>query len=714
MTDSNQNLSRFRWVVCQIEALRLCRTTSAVEEALNSLPHTLDATYERILSRIGKADVRHARAALEFVIFSKRPPTLAEVAEAAVVGSLDGPFDTKNEHRLWEPEEILRICTSLLVLEDSTWSTQVRPAHNSVSEYLLSTRICLGPANEFGMSEDRGDIFMSRMCLRYLLLFDNLDPLDKDVRKDFPLSSYASRWWNQHINSAVIQHDPTTVALLSSFLDTKSHYYFLNSIRLSDPEGHKPRPDLRPGNMLSPLYCLCLFNMCSEVIKLAVNMGFDVNTYGGHGAFALHASIFNLCDIETVDILLKAGANVNAVGNNKTALSIAARNGFEECVDRLLEAGADPCLQTDAKSETALHSAADFVNRADHPECHINIIHLLLQAGADINAINEYTGTSLAVAAKEGHIQVVRALIEAGADVHARGLKSNVALVSAARGGHIQVVKCLLDAGADLEEIDKPFYETALGAAAGEGHMEVVRGLIEAGADVNALSLGDHPLSETAVMKAAENGRINAVDCLLGAGADPNLMGGNGRTALGNACREGHIEVVQRLTEAGAEVDTFFLRGQTGLMDAAGIEWVEIVDCLLEAGADADLMAENGMTALKIASKRGHIDMVRRLLKAGADTNICGPEPWSKTALSEAVKRGRRHVVDCLLEAGADPNIGEVRHESAFDVAFEAGKIRIYKRLIVGAKRKKSVRRYSSCEQTKELPEFEIRRRDTR
>ena len=47
-------------------------------------------------------------------------------------------------------------------------------------------------------------------------------------------------------------------------------------------------------------------------------------------------------DVEALDALVKAGANVNVPGNNgRTALKEAADGGFLECIYLLLSAGVD-------------------------------------------------------------------------------------------------------------------------------------------------------------------------------------------------------------------------------------------------------------------------------------------------------------------------------------------------------------------------------------
>ncbi|WP_409152637.1 ankyrin repeat domain-containing protein [Fretibacterium fastidiosum] len=79
-------------------------------------------------------------------------------------------------------------------------------------------------------------------------------------------------------------------------------------------------------------------------------------------------------------------------------------------------------------------------------------VRQLIQAGADVNAKNEYGWTPLMIAAIENTPEVLKVLIEAGADVNAKDRNGLTPLMHAA--GHNtnpEVLKVLLEAGADAK-----------------------------------------------------------------------------------------------------------------------------------------------------------------------------------------------------------------------------------------------------------------------
>jgi ankyrin repeat protein len=114
-------------------------------------------------------------------------------------------------------------------------------------------------------------------------------------------------------------------------------------------------------------------------------------------------------------------------------------------------------------------------------------VRMLLDAGANVDARDNYSETALIKAARHGKAGMVRMLLDAGANVGAHNHHGGTALREAAFRGHAEDVRILLDAGANVDAQDK-CGRTALIMAAQEGHTEVVRMLLDAGADANLIN----------------------------------------------------------------------------------------------------------------------------------------------------------------------------------------------------------------------------------
>ena len=85
----------------------------------------------------------------------------------------------------------------------------------------------------------------------------------------------------------------------------------------------------------------------------------------------------------------------------------------------------------------ALHYAADRGN--------LSIANLLLQAGATVDAVDNYGQTALHLAAHFGYIQVVEALLNAGADKAVKDKHGKTALDDAQDRNETAIVKLLRD-----------------------------------------------------------------------------------------------------------------------------------------------------------------------------------------------------------------------------------------------------------------------------
>lgn len=138
--------------------------------------------------------------------------------------------------------------------------------------------------------------------------------------------------------------------------------------------------------------------------------------------------------LECVGILLGKGhANPNAkdtarIGDDRSALHLAAANGLSELAEILLKHGANP-NQVNRFRETPLYFAAERGNT--------DIARILLSHGADPNARTRFTRmTPLLAAAQTGQLHVVRLLIEMRADLTARDAFGESPTILAATAAH--------------------------------------------------------------------------------------------------------------------------------------------------------------------------------------------------------------------------------------------------------------------------------------
>lgn len=184
-----------------------------------------------------------------------------------------------------------------------------------------------------------------------------------------------------------------------------------------------------------------------------------------------------------VQLLIDAGANVNdrcVVEPDEvlpgSILAVAAQLGSLQLVQLLTASGAEPNCRYSLDDWTALQCAI--------ASGHDDIVHVILEAGADINASpsKEYGRTALQEAASQGDSRYVRLLLQRSADVNAPAgkVRGVTALQAASIQGHLAVVVQLLHAGADIN--GKPSENqgrTSLQGAAEWGLLDIVCLLFE-------------------------------------------------------------------------------------------------------------------------------------------------------------------------------------------------------------------------------------------
>lgn len=219
-------------------------------------------------------------------------------------------------------------------------------------------------------------------------------------------------------------------------------------------------------------------------------------------------------DWEKARKAINAGADIDCVLNelSKTPLICAAIYGNAETCALLLNKGAE-IDAIDSDGSTALTSAA-IMGRLD-------VCRLLIKKGADVNAKNSYGAAPLAYAASGGRTEICRFLASKGAIIDSKNILGYTALMSAAEKGKAETCRALLGMGADIGMADNNC-NTAPEHAAGEGNPETCKVFLESGIEINAKRYGWNLLHYAIAGK-------NMKTCifLLESGADIEAKGGS-------------------------------------------------------------------------------------------------------------------------------------------------------------------------------------------
>jgi ankyrin repeat protein len=363
--------------------------------------------------------------------------------------------------------------------------------------------------------------------------------------------------------------------------------------------------------------------------------------------------------------LLAAAALLAVALPCRADLLDAIHQGDVAAVRKLLKD--DPKLAKTPKGlQLPLHVAA----RGDNLE----IVTLLLDAGADVNTPDEEGRTALHAAANNDQLEIVKLLIKRGADVKAKTkTDSFTPLHTAAAANAREVMILLLASGAD---VNGGWDGKALGAhltpillAARNGSLETARVLLAKGANLTAKDL----LGNTALATAVSNGDKAMVKLLLARGADPKsdnsfaLALHSGKRELIDlflakdvtattrdllfAVQSGKPEVVELVLRTKVDVNAAE-QGRTALMLAAGKGSPEVVALLLAKGADVKAADGDGRTALHWARNK---EVAQLLLTRGAAVNAADKNGY--TPLFGAVQAGDRALAELLQASGSKHDV---------------------------------------------------------
>lgn len=410
-----------------------------------------------------------------------------------------------------------------------------------------------------------------------------------------------------------------------------------------------------------------------EQVKSLIRDGLDVNMAQGDGMTALHWAA-RKGDVELVDFLVSAGANVAAVTRlgDYTPLLVAMRAGHEGAALSLVRAGASVTATT-STGVTPLHFAAQGGS--------VKVIEAMLAAGADIEAKESASSqTPLMFAASFGRTDAVRYLISRGAEVNVRTPRVDLPAVEAEdRAAQRQRTVAMRErnmtpeerAAAAAADSAREADRAQQGPQPGGGGTAPAQPAAQGQAAAGAIPEGDpdRPLSYselvggiggmTPFLHAVRQGHMETALALLDEGADVNdQMGGDNASAMLMATMNGHWDLAVKLLERGANPNVASDAGSTPLYAAINLYWapkalypqpknfefqeidfLDFLETLLKNGADPNVRLDKHLWYMSY-----NFDLL------GVDTG--GASPFWRAAYALDIP-----VMKLLLQYGADPEI---------------------------------------------------------
>jgi ankyrin repeat protein len=285
-------------------------------------------------------------------------------------------------------------------------------------------------------------------------------------------------------------------------------------------------------------------------------------------------------------------------------------------------------------------------------------------------------------AAREGDAELARILVDAGADVNAVAGDGKTALALAIFNGNYDAASFLVDRKADVNTADAQRF-TPLFWAVDRRNMEtapnfpwivtqdplpLIRKLLEAGADPNAL-VNNTPRARmregsprivfaTPLMRAAFAADLELVKLLLAHGGDPSIISRDGETMVAAA--------------AGLAFVHGYHRGKSPQ------ERLDVVKLFVDLGADVNQADDYGITPLMAAANFGDPAIIQYLVDRGADLGAYDLGKKNDGAFGSSIEP--LMPVDYAIGVGTFvPNNAVIIHEEAVALMFRLMKERAIK-----------------------------------
>ena len=428
-----------------------------------------------MLKEIGTANRHDAYRLLQCLTVAIRPLRLEELAEILALdfdGAKEGIPVLKEDWR-WKDQQqaVLSTCSSLVAVVHDGFHRVVQFSHFSVKEFLTSDRLAASSMDisRFHILPKPAHTVIAKACFGILLRSD-IGVVNAGAQNNSPLAKYAAMHWVEHSQFEVLTH--LQVGMRPLFDPAKPYFEAWLELYENEPGWHS---FISGTNRGPPLYYASLYGFHDLAVHLISKHPQDVNTLGGRCLSPLVAALYNR-HFDIAELLYQHGADIHIRGHEKrTLLHAASKGGFIDIAQWLFDhcVGTSPQQDDDKTLETPLHLAeangrpghckhVDDADDINHTPLHLaslydrfEMVRLLIEHGANVNARGKYYDTPLHIASYSGDADTVRLLIKHGAEVNSEDRWHCTPLHLALLSGRAEIVQLLVEHGARVNERDE-------------------------------------------------------------------------------------------------------------------------------------------------------------------------------------------------------------------------------------------------------------------
>ncbi|XP_038068644.1 inversin-like [Patiria miniata] len=366
-------------------------------------------------------------------------------------------------------------------------------------------------------------------------------------------------------------------------------------------------------------------------------------------------------DVKTLDLLLLAGAEIDAEDDNgDTALMVAAQLESEIKVEYLLEKGAQPTI-ADIEGKTALYRTEQ--NKTT--KC----AKLLIDKDPSlVHATDKHKQTVLHLVAGEGNDELISYLLQRESKRNELDNLGRTPLHWAVIQGMKTSVEILLESeGENAIDVRDKFGFYPIHCAVQINRPDIARLLVHKGCNLGLIDFA----SRTPFVYAASLGYQEICEIILEKQVEMNAFDRDGFTALHFAASRGDSTLCRLLLNQGANADPTNEKRETPLHLATTNEHKDVVEILMNNGSRGVSMTdEDERTPIHHAAECDYLDILKILVNrtsAEQDKENTGTENNSKddsinaldmrdsdnhTALYLAASREYRECCKVLLDRG--------------------------------------------------------------